>query len=201
MTNPYPVTLETRSCSRFERIQVLYRVLWLAAIGLLHQTLGGLFAALYLILPVAAAVSISRNRGAGLEEHDRDSLVAVIDWMASFYAYLWFVSDRFPLPSGDNMTRLVVKPSGTPRVGSALARLLMTLPHAIVLCILGFCAGIVAFAMAVAILASGTCPESLRSFQRDVVAWMGRVLAYHVSLVEAYPPFALSGSERTPVRQ
>jgi hypothetical protein len=201
MTNPYPVTLESRFSPRFDRIQILFRVLWLAAIGLLHQTVGGLFVALYLILPVAAAIAISRNRGTGFGEDDRDSLASVIDWAVSFYAYLLFVSDRFPSPSGDNATRLVVRPSGTPRVGSALARLLMTLPHAIVLCVLGFCAGIVAFAIAVAVLVSETCPEALRTFQRDVIAWVGRALAYHASLVEAYPPFSLTGGERTPVRQ
>jgi hypothetical protein len=201
MMNPYPVTLESRYSPRFERVQVLYRVLWLAAIGLLHQTVGGLFVALYLILPVAVAIAISRNRGTGFGEGDRDALASVIDWTVSFYAYLLFVSDRFPSPAGENATRLVIGPSGTPRVGSALARLLMTLPHAIVLCVLGFCAGLVAFAMAVAVLVSETCPEALRTFQRDVVAWVGRVLAYHTSLVEAYPPFSLSSGEQTPVRQ
>jgi hypothetical protein len=200
MTSSYPVTLESRFSPRYDRIQVLYRVLWLAAIGLLHQTLGSLFVVLYLILPGAAAIAVTRNREAGFGEHDRDALVAVIDWAVSFYAYLLFVSDRFPSPTGNNATRLVVRPSGAPRVGSALARLLTTLPHAIVLGILGFCAGLVAFAMAVAVLVSEACPEGLRAFQRDVVAWIGRVLAYHASLVETYPPFSLSGGEPTPVR-
>jgi hypothetical protein len=201
MTNSYPVTLESRYSPRFDRVQILYRALWLAAIGLLHQTVGGLFVALYLILPVAAAIAISRNRGTGFGEDDRDALASVIDWAVSFYAYLLFVSDRFPLPSGKNATRLVIRPSGTPRVGSALARLLTTLPHAIVLCVLGFCAGLVAFVIVVTVLVSETCPEALRTFQRDVVAWGGRVLAYHASLVEAYPPFALGADEQTPVRQ
>jgi hypothetical protein len=201
MTTQYPVTLESRFSPRFERVQVFYRILWLAAVGILHQTVGGLFVALYLILPVAAAVSISRNRGTGFDEHDRDSLVAVIDWAVSFYAYLLFVSDRFPSPSGDNATRLVVRPSGAPHVGSAIGRLVKTLPHAVVLCVLGFAAGLVACALAILVLATEKCPEGLRAFQRDVVAWVGRVLAYHASLVEAYPPFALGADVQTPVRQ
>jgi len=200
MTHPYPVTLESHFAPRYQRIQVLYRVLWLAAIGILHQTVGGLFVALYLILPVAAAISISRNRGSGFRPDDRRALVSVIDWAVSFYAYLLFVSDRVPVPPRDATTCLIVRPSGVPRVPGAVVRLVTTLPHAIVLCLLGFVASLVAFAIAVVVLVTEVCPESLYTFQRDIVAWIGRVLAYHASLVDAYPPFALDGNERTAVR-
>jgi hypothetical protein len=200
MTNQYPVTLESTFSPRFERIQVLYRLLFLAAIGLLHQTAGSLFVVLYLILPLAVAISIWTNRGVGLPADDRQAFVSIVGWVVSLYAYLTFVSDRFPSSPTSDAPRLVVHPSGTPRVGSALGRLFTTIPHAIVLCVLGIAAGLVGFVMAIAVLVNERCPESLYRFQRDVVAWIGRVLAYHASLVETYPPFALGADERTPVR-
>jgi hypothetical protein len=170
------------------------------AIGVWHRTVGSLFGLLYVFLPLFAAMSISRNGGVGLRREDARRFTSVIDWAVSFYAYFLFVIDRFPFNAGDRGAWLSVQVNGSPRVGSALARLVTTLPHAIVLCVLGVASGFVAFAMAVSVLATGKCPDGLHTFQRDVVAWIGRVLAYHASLVDAYPPFALTTGEATHVQ-
>jgi len=197
----YPAALEATPPERFERIQVLFRVLLLGAIGILHQTVGGLFCALYFIVPIAAALAVRRNQGAGFRADDRRVLLSVLEWVIAFTAYLLFVTDRFPLGESQRATRLVIFASGTPSVKSALARLFRTLPHAIVLSLLGVAAALVAFASAVTVLVGERCPEVLQTFQRDVVAWVARVFAYHASLVDEYPPFALGTGDRAPVHQ
>ena len=194
----YPAALETAFPPRFERVQVLYRVLLLIAVGFLHQMVGSLAGVLYLFLPLAAGLSIYRNGGIGLRHEETRAFISVIDWALSFYAYFLFVTDRFPL-AREREARLSIEAVGSPRVGSALTRLVTTLPHAIVLTVLGFASVIVAIAIAISVLVTGKCPDALHTFQRDVVAWIGRVLAYHASLVDTYPPFSLTTGDATHV--
>ena len=40
-------------------------------------------------------------------------------------------------------------------------------------------------------------PPSILAFQRGVLRWNARLVAYHASLVEEYPPFALDTDERS----
>jgi hypothetical protein len=194
----YPATLETGFAPRYERIQVLYRVLLLVAIGVLHQMIGSLAGVLYLFFPIMAAMSITRNGGIGLRSEETRSFIGIIDWAVSFYAYFLFVTDHFPY-ARERDARVSVEAVGSPRAGAALSRLLTTLPHAIVLSVLGFASMFVAFAIAISVLITGKSPESLHAFQRDVVAWVGRVFAYHSCLVDTYPPFSLTTGDATHV--
>jgi hypothetical protein len=194
----YPVTLELQLEERFERMQLLLRLLVCMAIGVLHQSMGGIFGALYLLLPVVVAILISRKGGAGFLDEDSHWLVLSLEWVIGLYAYLLFVTDRFPLPSQPRHARLIVQPTGTPSVGHALARLLLSIPHAFVLAILGLVSGIVWLLAAVMILFTERYPSGLHAFQRKYVAWMARFFVYHASLVEAYPPFSFDDHRRTP---
>jgi hypothetical protein len=182
---------------RFDRIQLFVRLLVLAAVGVLHQTVGGLFGALYLFLPMLVALLVSRKGGEGFLAQDGSWLIRVLDWVLAVYSYLLFVTDRFPLPSNDRSTHVAVRLGGAPSVGGALARLVTSLPHAVVLSLLGFASTLIAFAAALLVLATERVPEGLYTFQRDVLGWVTRLLAYHSSLVEAYPPFSLQGNDFT----
>jgi hypothetical protein len=195
----YPAALEAGFPHRYERVQVLFRLMLIVAIGVLHRTVGSVFGVLYLLLPIFAAMSISKNGGIGLRRDDTRRFTAVIDWAVSFYAYFLFVIDTFPFRKEDRGAWLSVQVDGSPRVGSAVARLLTTLPHAIVLFVLGFASGIVSVVIAISVLTTGKCPDGLHTFQRDVVAYIGRVLAYHASLVDIYPPFGLTTGDATHV--
>jgi hypothetical protein len=44
---------------------------------------------------------------------------------------------------------------------------------------------------AIWVLIAETYPESLYGFQRGIVRWTARLLAYLASLVDTYPPFSL----------
>lgn len=70
-------------------------------------------------------------------------------------------------------------------------KLLLLLPHLIVLSLLGFVAGIAAVIGWIAILFLGYYPRALFDFQVGILRWNVRVNAYFLSVTDRYPPFRL----------
>jgi hypothetical protein len=71
-------------------------------------------------------------------------------------------------------------------------RLILAIPHLVVLALLGialFVVGVIAF---FAVLFTGRWPDGLRHFALGVGRWWLRVEAYLVLLTDEYPPFTLS---------
>jgi hypothetical protein len=172
---------------RFDRVQVVLRVviIWLAAlIGIPFWLI------LYLGFPVLAAVLISQKDGARYLTEDGPRVSGWLRAVVAVIAYLWILTDRLP-GSSEPPVRFEVEPSGTPTAGSALLRILTAIPSAFVLALLMFVSGIVWVISAIWVLIAETYPESLYGFQRGVVRWTARLLAYLASLVESHPPFSL----------
>ena len=193
----YPVQLEVQLPERYDRIQLVLRILVCISIGLVHQSLGGLAAALYLLLPVLAAILISHRTGPGFIARDAAWIVNVLEWIVGFYAYMLFVTDRFPLESDTRCARIRVA-CGTPTLFDALARLVAGLPHALLLALLSIIAGILSLVMAALILIRGSAPATFQHFQRDYLARLARFFAYHASLIDVYPPFVSTSEHAGP---
>ena len=70
-------------------------------------------------------------------------------------------------------------------------RFILVIPHYICLFFLYIAAGVALVIGAFAILFTGRWPEGLRGFVIGVTRWNTRVLAYHLLLVDEYPPFSL----------
>ncbi len=70
-------------------------------------------------------------------------------------------------------------------------KLLLLLPHLIILSILGFVAGIAAVIGWIAVLFMGSYPRALFDFQVGLLRWNLRVNAYFLSVTDRYPPFRL----------
>ena len=66
------------------------------------------------------------------------------------------------------------------------------IPSCLVLALLSIVSTIVSLIAAISILLMERYPMRLWNFQRGVVAWQARLLAYLASLVEPYPPFSWS---------
>jgi Domain of unknown function (DUF4389) len=180
-------SLDVSYPQRFDRVQVVLRVviIWLAAlIGIPFWLI------LYLGFPVLAAVLISQKDGARYLTEDGLRVTGWLRAVVAVIAYLWILTDRLP-GSSESPLRFEVEPSGAPTAGSALLRILTAIPSAFVLALLMFVSAIVWVTAAIWILIAETYPESLFRFQREVVRWTARLLAYLASLVESYPPFSL----------
>jgi len=81
--------------------------------------------------------------------------------------------------------------SGTPTVGSALLRLVTSVPSGLVLIVLWFVSGLLWLYSAAVVLFDAPIPRSILGFQRAIVRWQTHLVAYHASLVDEYPPFEL----------
>ncbi len=72
-----------------------------------------------------------------------------------------------------------------------LIKLLLILPHIVVLYFLSIVAFLAQFVGYVAIIVTGWYPRGLFDFQVGVLRWNLRVSAWFLSVVDEYPPFRL----------
>lgn len=177
----YPVQVDVTFPQQFERIRLLLRFLLAAVLGWAGVTVGWIATALYFALPLLAAFTLSASK---------DFMPRVwrgVVWLLQFWAFMSLLTDRFPT---DADVEIRIHPTGKPTVGSALVRLLTSIPSGIVLGLLWFVSGIVWMIGAVFILFTRRVPTSLLGYQAGVLRWEARLVAYHASLVDEYPPFS-----------
>lgn len=195
MANDYPITFDTTRPRRFQRAQVFLRILIAIVMSLVISYLGT-FGVIYLALPVASAIFLSQRNGERFLAEDGKRIGQWLRWILAFYAYLAFLTDRLPTEKPQDWVRLDIIRGGSPSVGSALLRLVTSIPSALALALLSIVSGFIWIIAAVWVLASESYPQPLYNFQRGVLRWQARLLGYHASLVDRYPPFAI---DTTPI--
>lgn len=178
----YPVTFEVTQPPKFERPQVFIRIVAYILLSLIMSLA-------YWGLPIVAAIWASQKGSQRYLEEDGPKVTGWLRWMTALSAYVYMLTDRFPSEEDTSVT-YEVQPTGSPSVGSALLRLITSIPSLIVFSILNWVAGIIWVIAAIMILIQETYPQGLYDFQCGVVRWQARLVAYHSSLVGEYPPFA-----------
>lgn len=95
-------------------------------------------------------------------------------------------------PGDDPRVRVDVVPQLAERNRPTTAfRIILAIPHLIVLSILGIALYVVAVVAFFAVLFTGRWPEGLRDFALGVGRWYVRFEAYFLLLTDEYPPFSL----------
>ena len=190
----YPATFDVETPEEFDKAQVVLRVLIVIVLSVLQ--IGNIvFSAAYLVLPVLAAVLISQK---GAEQYLAEAESGPTKWLRyimGFYSYMALATDRLPVGKPEEIVQLSVHPNGSPTVGSALIRIILGIPHAFVLALLGIVFAIVWIIAAVSIVINGSYPPWAASFIKGYLRWIARLLAYMSSLVDEYPPFSFSDGE------
>jgi hypothetical protein len=116
-------------------------------------------------------------------------------WRVRGMAYLMLLRDEYP-PFGDGdgtypaELQLGAAPAERNRL-TVFFRLLLALPHLILLGIIGVLWAFTTAAAWVMILFTGRYPETLYGFAMGALAWTARVEAYVLLLRDEYPPFTL----------
>ncbi len=199
MSTDYPVTFGVKPPDKFERPQVFLRVLILVVLSIVGSVGGLLFGLVYLGLPVLTAIFVSQKGSEKFLEEDGPRMSGWLRWLIAVYSYLGFLTDRFPVEKPEEIVHFEVQTDGNPTVGSALLRLIYSIPSAFVLALLGIVSAVIWLIAAVMVLIQESYPEGLYSFQCGIIRWEARLLGYHASLVDQYPPFSLdTGAELAP---
>jgi hypothetical protein len=104
-----------------------------------------------------------------------------------------FLFGMTPADGGeDARVRLDIRPQLADRNRVTVAfRIILVIPHVIVLYLLGIAASVVTLIALFVVLFTGRWPDSLRTFVVGVMRWYVRVQAYFLLLTDEYPPFAL----------
>lgn len=185
----YPVQLEVSSPARFDRLQLLLRLAISIVLGWLGITLGWLSWLLYLGLPLIATIVISARGPEHYMESTTPALWPPLRWLIGFGAYMLLLTDRVPLDEHTGV-QVELHVTGRPTPGSALLRLLYSIPSAFVLGFVGLVSWLLWIVAFFAVLFTRRVPQSILAFQTGYLRWQARLLAYHASFVEEYPPFS-----------
>jgi len=180
----HPVELGVEHPKQTARIHVVIRLVLLAAFAALGCS--GIYWFLYLALPALATIAILRKGGERYLTQDAPGIVTVLRWFASAYAYLWLLTDVLPTAAGSPVD-LRIQVGGHPTAGSALLRLLSSVPALVLLSLLSVVAGILWIVGAVVVLVRERIPGPIARFLTLTLRIQFQLVAYHLSLVEAYP--------------
>ncbi len=190
----YAATFDVQQPQQFDKAQVVLRVLVVFVLSFLqigNIVLGGA----YLLLPVIAAVLIAQK---GAERYLAEAETGPTKWLRyllGFYSYMALATDKIPTKEPEKVVQLNVQTTGSPTVGSTLLRIILAIPHAIVLGIVGIAFAVVWLIAAISILINGTYPDWAFNFIRGYLRWNARLFAYMASLVDEYPPFSFQNGE------
>ena len=183
----FNVTRSTGSPNKFRLAAGLWNalvvVLWYFAF---YDSVAGVLTGAFFVVAIVAAGLIRQKGG---EKYQAEAHQGPIKWLGQAMVLLNV------LPFASNGV-LEVRTSGTPTAGSALLRIILVFPHAIVLGLLGICIVFIQTIASIATLISGSYPEWAAKFARGYLRWTARVLVYMASLVEEYPPFSFDADEQ-----
>jgi hypothetical protein len=185
----YPVRVDVLSPPQFERVQMLLRIALAVVLAWFGITAGWLVWMLYGTLPLIAAIAISTLGSDRYLEDFAPRLWSVLAWLLRLSAFMALLVDRFPTGDDDGIA-IEIRYTGRPTPGTALLRLLVSIPSGIVLCLLGCISCVLWLVAAVIVLLGGPVPQSILGYQRGMLRWQARLVAYHASLVVEYPPFS-----------
>ena len=185
----YPVQLEVISPLRFERFQLLLRLALAIALGVIGVTTGWLAGALYFALPVFIAIYLSVKSTDEYLASAAPRLWRALSWLLAFWAYMLLLVDHFPVEARHDV-KIELRPSAHPTAHAALWRLVTSIPNAFVLCIVAFISCVLLVVAVLYVLFGHPIPSSIQAFQSGYLRWCARLVAYHASLVDEYPPFS-----------
>ena len=152
---------------------------------------GGLLGAVAFLCAVIAwfAILFTGRHPRGLW----DLAAFYLRWRVRVVAYAALLRDEYP-PFGDGdypATMNVEQPVGDRNKLTVAFRLLLAIPHLVVLSVLGVLWFVTTIVAWMSILATGRYPEVLYRFGVGMLRWNTRVEAYALLLVDDYPPFSL----------
>lgn len=169
--------------------------LWFADLKFLSYTVGlsWIFGIGYLITPILVAVKVWRKGPKRFLREDGPWLQDKVRRTVALSAYLNALTDK-PSEGVD----IEVTMAGRPTPASAALRLFATLPSLLLMAVVYLVSFLPWTVMIILIMLRRTYPRGLYEFLAAMVRWQARLLAYHASLIDEYPPLTLQVESRVP---
>jgi hypothetical protein len=186
----HPVQLHVVRTERVTRIQVAVRIVLVVALAIVSWP--ALYWILYLTLPAIVALILLQKGVDTFRTRDAPRLILALRWLAGAEAYLYFLTNELPT-SGRGAVDLQVNLTAAPTAGSALMRLLSSLPALLLVALLSAVSSLVWIVAAIFALAMERIPRPFGDLFLFVLRLKYRLAAYHLSLVERYPSLAEEG--------
>jgi len=208
----YPVTYSIQRPERYNRWTVGFRLILAIPLVLLlgtqfggngrgssgFNTGGGITSLLVLLALYAWFTILFTGR---FPVSMRNTEILLFRWSQNISAYFLLLAAPYPpFGEGEYALRLEVTPAEQYNRWTVGFRLILAIPHFIVLIFLGIAAAVVTLIAWFAILFTGQYPESMYGFVVGVARWGARVTGYVYLLVDEYPPFSLSDEESAPIQ-
>ena len=207
---PYPVTVtvtpaltnRNRMTTAFRAILAIPHVILVGGVGIGASTRGdgqsafagesGLMGAVAVVLAIVAWFTIlfAGTHIAGI----RQFTAYYLRWRTRALAYLMLLEDAYP-PFGDAPypAAIALVDPATPRDRLTVGlRIILAIPHFIVLAFVLLAWSLATVVAWFAILFTGAYPASLYDFGVGALRWRLRVEAYTLLMVDEYPPFSLT---------
>lgn len=194
----YGATFDIDHQEKYDRTQVVIRLLIVIVLSILAGAIGWVSGALYLGIPVLAAILISQKGAKQYHAESEQNMTLWLRYIVAFYAYLGLLTDKLPNEDPRQTLRFDVAPAGEPTAGGVLVRIITAIPHAIVLALLSIVAAVLIVIAAIMILVNESYPEGIFNFLRGYLRWQVRLYAYLAGLAQDYPPFALDTGPESP---
>jgi hypothetical protein len=148
------------------------------------------FVAIMLAIVSWFTILISREHIAGIRAYTR----FYVRWRVRALSYLMLLQDQYP-PLGDApypASVTIVDPEGPRDRLTVGLRILLAIPHFIVLAFLMTAFWATTIVAWWAIVLTGRYPQGLYGFGVSALQWLIRVETYVLLLVDDYPPFSLN---------
>lgn len=187
----YPFGVDVESPAQQNRLTVLLRIILVIP----HLIVLGILGIVAELLAIVAwfVIVITGRLPSGIASF----LVNVLHWNVRVQGYALLLTGRYPPftlgPATDYPVRFwgEAKLDGRSRL-TVFFRLIMVIPHAIVLYILQIVANLLVFIGWFVALVIGRLPTFIHTFVAGYLRWSTRVAAYTSLLTDDYPPFSLS---------
>lgn len=191
MAPAFPFALDVDDPAPQSRLTVFFRLIMLIPHAIILEFIGAAVSVVTLI--AWFAILFTGKHPAGLLTFATNAL----HWTTRYNAYAWLLTGKYPPFAMGPDTSFPARLSGEGQVEgrnrvTVFFRILMIIPHLIVLALLGIVAAIVILISWIAALFTGTVPAGMHNFLAGVLRWQTRFSAYCELLTDQYPPFSMS---------
>jgi hypothetical protein len=191
MASTYPIVLEVDPAAPQNRLTVFFRLLMIIPQAIVLAFVG---IAAYIVTIIAWFVILFTGT---YPEGMLRFAIGALRWGIRVQGYAYLLTDRYPPFSLEAVSDYPIRPdaavqsTGRNRL-TVFFRIIMIIPHAIIVQVLGYAVAVVVFIGWVAALFTGSVPEGLHNFVAGYCRWYARYIGYAMLLRDEYPPFSLS---------